>query len=331
MKKIGFISTPLTSSHSIRGIGFYTKRLLENMKPIAKNFGLEITELNHEPSTMNYELIHYPYFDLFYHTLPIFKKTKSVVTIHDVIPLEFPDHYPPGLKGSLNLQLQKQALKNVDCVITDSYASIKSIHKFLGFSHAKLKLVYLAADKKFKKLSHPQNKFKLRKKFVLYVGDINYNKNIPNLISACFQIDIPLVIVGKQAASLDQLDLSHPELCHLQNLDWSRVIRLGFVSDEDLVAIYNLATVYCQPSLAEGSALPILEALACGTPVACSNISCLLEHAGNAASYFDPYNIDDLANALKTSKPKGTEQAQAAKFSWTKTATQTLEVYQELL
>lgn len=325
MTKVGIVTSPLKSGHATRGVGFYTKRLLEHLKPLAAKFDIKISE-----DLTNCELIHYPYFDLFYHSLPIFKSVKTVVTIHDVIPLEFSEHYPPGLKGRLNLQLQKLALNGAEQIITDSYASVKSIHKYLGVPHSKLKLIYLAADPVFKKVSEPKNKYNLPKKFVLYVGDINYNKNIPNLIKACKLAGFPLVIVGKHAAAVPDLDLIHPELCHLQNIDWSGVIRLGFVSDNDLVDIYNLATVYCQPSLAEGFGLPLLEALACGTPVACSNTSSLPEIGGQAVSYFDPQNISQMSKVIKTAKNNRGEE-QAKKFNWDKTAFQTLQVYREVL
>jgi len=95
----------------------------------------------------------------------------------------------------------------------------------------------------------------LSDRFALYVGDINYNKNIPNLIKACKLAKIPLVIAGKQAMEVEKMNLDHPELIHLKNLDWSGVVRLGFVPDEDLVKIYNLASVYIQPSFYEGFGL----------------------------------------------------------------------------
>src|SRR3990167_9981595 len=172
MIKIGFVTSPLSSGHSVRGVGFYTRRLLPELKKQASNFGfeiLEISSLGQLEQLGQLEILHYPFFDLFRHTLPIFKKSKTIVTVHDVIPLEFPDHYPPGLRGWSNLQLQKIALSRAEGVITDSYASVKSIHKYLGVPHEKIKLVYLAADKMFKKVANPKNKFNLPKKFVLYV------------------------------------------------------------------------------------------------------------------------------------------------------------------
>lgn len=331
--KVGFVTKSLTDGNAQRGVGFYAMRLLPKLKKYSKEFGIEILEINsdHELSTNNYELVHYPYFDLFWHTLPIFKKTKTIVTIHDVIPLEFPDHYPPGVRGRLNLQLQKLALSRTEGVITDSHASVKSIHKYLGVPHEKLKLIYLAADEKFKPIK-AKNKYKLPAKFVLYVGDINWNKNIPNLIKACEQINHPLVIVGKQAAEIEEMDLNHPQLQHLNNLDFKNVICLGFVSDGDLVDIYNLATVYCQASYAEGSALPILEAMSCGTQIACSEIECFKEHAGETAEYFDPQDVSDIVKAVKkTVNNKFDVTSQAKKFSWEKTALDTLRVYEEIL
>ena len=322
MIKVGFITAPLHDANAVRGVGSYTRRLLPKLKKQASDFGFEIVE-----NDTSAEIIHYPYFDLFRHTLPIFKDAKTIVTVHDVIPLEFPDHYPPGLRGWFNLQLQKLALSEVEGVITISYHCVKTIHKYLNVPHGKLKLVYEAADSIFKKISKPKNKFNLPKKFVLYVGDVNWNKNIPNLIKTCEQINYPLVMVGKQAAEVEKLDLNHAELRHLQGVDWSKVMKLGFVSAADLVDIYNLATVYCQPSFSEGFGLPVVEALACGTPVACSNTSSLPEIAGDSATYFDPHDVNDMAKAIKKAKPSTVQP----KFSWAKAAAQTLQVYQEVL
>lgn len=312
MPKVSLISTPLRDGNSTRGVGEYTRRLVSMVQYQDKDF----------------DIVHYPFFDLFRHTLPIFKKTKTVVTIHDVIPLEYPEIYKPGIKGQINLFLQGLALQNVDAVITDSYASIKAIHKHLGVPHEKLKLVYLAAGGDFciKKVT---KKYNLPKKFVAYLGDINWNKNIPGLVKACSLANIPLVMIGSQALEVEKMDLNHPQLKHLKDIDFSNVIRLGYVSNEDLVNILNLASVFCQASFAEGSALNVLKAVACGRPVACSDIECFREHLGDTAFYFDPNNVESIANAIKkslTSKiiyPK-------SKFSWEKTALETKKVYESI-
>jgi glycosyltransferase involved in cell wall biosynthesis len=325
MYKVKIVSASQNSGHEVRGVGFYTSRLLSNLTPLAHDYGFEISK-----SVTHFDIVHYTYFDLFSHTLPIYKQSKTIVTIHDVVPLEFPDHYPSGFKGSLNFVLQKIALSNVDLVLTDSYASIQAIHKHLEIPYHKLKLIYLAADSIFKKIPKPNNKFHLPKKFVLYVGDINYNKNIPSLVAACNKINTPLVIVGKSAQEIEQLDLQHPELAHLNGIDLSNVIRVGFVSNDDLVNIYNLASVYCQPSFSEGYGLGIVEAMACGTPVACSDIPVFREIAEQSATYFNPNSIGEMSQAIKTAKVFN-GQSQAAKFSWDKTARLTLQSYQEII
>lgn len=338
MRKVGFITTPLSSGHAVRGIGFYTRRLLAAMNIQCSKFNIQLIEIKNllDLESWTLDLIHYPFFDLFFHTLPIFRPAKTVVTIHDVIPLEFPDHYPPGWRGWFNLQLQKLALSGVERVITDSRASQKAIARHLRYPVNKTSVIYLAADAKFrplrdeKVLGRVQKKYQLPSRFVLYVGDVNWNKNIPGLVAACRLAKLPLVIVGKNAAGIEKMNLNHAELRHLQGLDWSGVKRLGWVDDEDLVAIFNLASVYCKPSFAEGFGLAVLEAMACGTAVAVSRTHSLPEIAGDAAFYFDPYNMADMARAILEAKADGVA-AQAQKFSWEKTARQTLEIYTQLI
>lgn len=369
MKKVGIVTSPLTSGHAVRGIGFYTKNLLEYLKKLGPKNGFEIIEIsnNLQLTTLNLQLIHYPFFDHFSHTLPIFKAVKAVVTIHDCIPLEFPDAYPAGLRGSINGILQRIALKSTDLVITNSLATAKSVHRYLHVPHNKIRVTYLGVDEIYKPvtsrlvLNSVKTKYLLPDRFVLYVGDVNYNKNIVSLASVCLDLHIPLVIVGKQAAETVNLsnhtpngfhpqDLvrsfrgqHHPQLAHLIKLESlftsANILRLGFVPDADLAAIYSLATLYSQPSYAEGFGLPVLEALACGTPVLCSNTYSLPEIAGTAAEYFDPYNISEMASKLKNlftnSKLRkilsSSGRIQAEKFTPQKTARETLKVYSEVI
>lgn len=333
--KVAIDTGSLSDGHAVRGIGKYTRELvkaLQKENKRVKDFKL---------ATDNYDLVHYPYFDLFFHTLPIIKITKTVVTIHDVIPLIYPDHYPPGVKGKINFYLQKLALKNVDAVVTDTETSKKDIERFMGLPQEKIHLVYLAPAKIFKRLE-VQKKYKLPNKFVLYVGDVNYNKNILGLVEACKIAKIPLVIVGKQALETNY-DKDHIENLPLRELQErygndKDVIRLGFLHDEDLVSIYNLATVYCQPSFYEGFGLPVLEAMACGCPVVAAKTQALVEIAEGAAIFADPKNPEDIASKLKEVigslsiqfkyKKLGLEHVK--KFSWEKTAKLTLDVYKKV-
>lgn len=344
MIKVGFITAPLNSGHSVRGVGFYTRNLLTELLVQGEKQGFKINPIHSASS--GFDLIHYPNFDLFTNSLPYKKVAKTIVTIHDVIPLEYPNIYPPGIKGYINLQLQKFSLKSVAGVITDSYASVNSVHKYLGTPNDRIKLIYLAASDKFRPRSVSDSlvqKYRLPKIFVLYVGDINWNKNIPSLVKACLFLKLDLVMVGKQSSRLDELDISHPELKHvgeLKKLVTSPLIhRIGFVPDDDLVGIYNLATIYCQPSFVEGFGLPVLEAMSCGTPVVCSNTSSLPEIAGDAAEYFDPQVETGLQQSLTRviNDPNLQKQLsnngliQAKKFSWKETANNTLLAYKNFI
>lgn len=296
-----------------------------------------------------YNLIHQPYFDLFSPSLPLVPPVKTIVTIHDVIPLEYPLHYPPGIKGRLGLVWEKTAIRSVSRIITDSYASVKALVKYLHLPHAKIKLVYLAPGDQFRRitdkirLSSVRNKYHLPRKFVLFMGDINWNKNLPGLVETCLNLKIPLVVIGKSAAEIEKLNLSHKELSHLSplisHLSDPNLIRLGFVPDEDLAAIFSLAGIYCQPSFAEGFGLPVVQAMACGTPVVCSRTHSLPEFAGEAAVYFDPFSVPDMTQKIKSVMTdsglrKTLSEAgiiQSSRFTWEQSADHTLQVYREVI
>ena len=357
--RVGFDVTPLYSGHKIRGVGFYTSRLVNELK----NFNyLEVVEIKNEnDKEQKLDLLHIPYFSPFQVTLPMTKNFPLVVTIHDLIPLKYPDNYPPGIKGKLKFELQKALIKNADLIITDSKASKKDIISLLGISENKIEVTYLAPDQNHRplknkdgftkeKISQLKTKYQLPKKFVLYVGDVNFNKNIPSLIKACKIIKKPLVIVGKQAATppQDPKHIENSDLVLLQDqankYKYSQkdnkfsITLTGFVSDEELTQIYNLACVYCQPSIDEGFGLPVLEAMACGCPVVCSDRGSLPEIAGKAA-YLSSPEPKDLAKAIKkvlsskklalTLRKKGLIRSK--KFTWKKTAKQTQRLYRRTI
>lgn len=240
--------------------------------------------------------------------------------------------------------IQKFFLKNIDAVITISETSKKDICRFLGIHPNKVHVIYLAPKKIFRQitneslLSSVKKKYDLPEKFALYVGDVNYNKNIPTLIKACKIAKIPLVICGKQAVEIDSKDLNHSELAHLRNINFDGVLKLGFVSDSDLVAIYNLATLYCQPSLYEGFGFPLLEAFACGTPVVASKTQALVEIGEGGALFANPNDAEDFAKKIaRLTEDKETREQLVntgkvivKNFSWEKTARETLDVYKKV-
>ncbi|MFH1289097.1 MAG: glycosyltransferase family 1 protein [Patescibacteria group bacterium] len=341
--------SPLKSGHKFRGIGEYTKRLvcaLENLKN--KDLDIIIVE-DPKKKIKDCDLIHYPYFDFFSLSLPFFKSKKTIVTIHDTIPLIFPRFYPSGVRGALRLKMQKLSLLTASAVITDSVSSEKDIEKYLNYPKEKIYVAPLSQGKEFKVLkdekafSRIRNKYSLPERFVLYVGDVNYNKNVLSLVKACKLNKITLVIAGRQARQKN-FDKNHIENRPLARLlerygKDKDVKRVGFVEDKDLVVLYNLAEVYCQPSYYEGFGLPVLEAMASGTPVVSSNKSSLPEAAGGAAILVDPENIEDIARGIRLAiedhdlRQKLIDRGlkRSAEFSWEKTALKTYEVYKKVV
>lgn len=342
---------PLKSAHKDRGIGYYTKNLLEQLK---KDASIEVVEFTSLSEVKNADLVHYPWFDFFFHTLPIRKKFKTVVTIHDVIPLLFSKDHPVGFKGKYNFILQKLALKNCQHIITDSNISKVDISKYLKQDEKKISAIHLAANANFKKqtdtkLIHIKRKYNLPNRFILYVGDTNWIKNLPFLIEGFNKLskinifnDVKLVLInGVFLKNLENID--HPELRDLKKVNElikdydliDKVLRPGDLDLDELISFYNLATVYVQPSLYEGFGFPILEAFACGTPVLSSNRGSLIEVGGNAALYFDPTRMDQFTSLLKDILSDKSLQSKFAKlglkrsenFSWKKVIYETKEVY----
>lgn len=350
MRKIivGIVTTPISSGHAVRGIGVYIKRLLEGLRKLADE---EVEVVSLGPSEVprtgirSVSVLHYPFFDLFRPTLWVPKDVPTVVTIHDVTPLRFPEYYPPGIRGKINFLRQKLVLARAKAVITDSETSRLDVNKYLGVPLEKIHTVPLASQS----LRFPQRtsleavkvkrKFGLPEKYVLYVGDVNWNKNLLNLVLAAKSIKLPVVLVGKQAVSTLSPGPVHPELRPFAELlslfgDDSEVMRLGYLAESELAAVYSLATVYCQPSWWEGFGLPVLEAMAAGCPVVVSNTPALAELVGEAAILVEPGDHASIASGLREAlKSEVAERlvkmgrVRAKQFSWNKTAKKTLEVY----
>lgn len=333
--KIAIDARPLVSGDSVRGIGVYTRELVNEFKKSKKEFTVLDRDFDNKEIS-KFDLVHFTSFNPYIISVPFTKpkNTKFVLTIYDLIPLIYPAHYPSGLKGGIKWTLNKFLIKkNIDAILTISETSKKDICRFLGVDPDIVHVVYLAPRPVFRKLEIGKWKLEIKKKyglpdrFALYVGDVNYNKNIPGLVKACTLAKLPLVIAGKQAKEIENLDLNHSELKHLKNIDWIGVTRLGFVPDTDLAAIFNLAYVFVQPSFYEGFGLGVLEAIACGTPVVASKTQALVEIAEGAATFVNPYSSEDMATGLKNlvKSPKLPRT-----YSWEKTADETWKVYENV-
>ena len=346
--KIAIDTSPLQTGHKVRGAGFYLEHLKKALvKYYPENEYKFFTRGEKLPKDV--DLVHFPYFEPFFLALPVYKTYLTVVTVHDLTPIVFKKHFPRGLKGEIKWQMQRYALRKANAIITDSNSSKTDIVKYVGVPESRVNVIYLAAGEDFTKLKTENIKLKIKEKynlpekFVLYVGDVTWNKNLPRLAEAARSINVPLVMVGKAlvAEDFDKNNLWNRDLVRIQDLakDNKDIIRLGFVPNEDLSGIYNLATVFVMPSLYEGFGLPVLEAMASGCPVITTKEGSLAEVAGDAAYYVDAYSIESIAEGLKRVfsdkslqkdlSNKGLKRA--AEFSWKKTAAETLDVYKQVL
>ncbi|MFA5025933.1 MAG: glycosyltransferase family 1 protein [Candidatus Shapirobacteria bacterium] len=350
--KIAIDISPLNDGNSQRGVGYYTRNLVDALQEEVKNnhdyhqFQIELVTQRSEVFT-NYDLIHYPYFDPFKITLPSQNK-PYIVTCHDLIPRAFKEQFPVGIRGEIKWLIQKHRLQKANYIICPSLSAKQQIQDQLIYPSDQIFVTYEAAISDYKKindskeLSNIKNKYNLPDKFILYVGDINWNKNIPTLVKACLDLKYPLVVVGSSAVKEVP---NHPwtqDILWLQSTEkslkekGSNLLKLlGFVPDKDLPLIYNLATLYCQASYSEGFGLPLVEAMQTGTPVVYSEASCLPEIMDSNGISFDPYSVDSLKAALEKlwndpellQKYSLLGQKRSKFFSWKKTAIQTLEIY----
>jgi glycosyltransferase involved in cell wall biosynthesis len=347
--KVAIDISPLNNGNSIRGVGYYTKNLISAIQTELKTNSdfrhISIDMISQKQSLDNFDLVHYPYFDPFFPTLPVKTKQLRIVTIHDLIPRQFKSHFPVGIKGELIWLKQRSLARKSDYIITVSNYSKYIIADLLNYPADHIYVIHEAADSTFKPvnnkklLSGIRTKYHLPDNFVLYVGDINWNKNIPGLVKSCLNCQLPLVIVGSAATSKVT---DHPwtkDIRWLQTQTSPLITLTGFVPDGDLPYIFNLATIYCQPSFAEGFGLPVVQAMQSGTPVVYSQETSLSEIMDYNGELFDPYKSGSLDIALSKlwnnqsirDKYRHEGLKRSKIFNWRYTAIQTLTIFQQAL
>lgn len=320
--------------HSLgRGVGFYTENL---SKALAEIPGVILTDNNPD-------IIHYPFFDLFYSTLPNHSQKPTVVTIHDLTPLVMSNRYPKGLRGTFNLIRQWWSLRNVSAIITDSENSKRDIVRIFRLPDEKIFVTPLAVSDDYKKtpseskINEVKSRYNLPDRFILTLaGGPNPNKNLPSLAEATDRLDIPLVIVGG-GMNQEIVKPVHPELIDLVRLQvYNHLICPGFIPNEDFNSMLHLAEIYVQPSLYEGFGLPLLEAMTAGCLIVSSKTSSLPEIYHEQAITFNPKSLRSMERSLRkalclstTEKKRQIDMAKkrATDFDWIKTAKSTLGVY----
>lgn len=308
--QVAICTSPLSSGHKNRGTGTYTTHLTEALKAYPSKHRFSFFE--HQADIPgNCDVIHYPFFDPFFLTLFIHKQIPTVVTVHDLIPLVFPKRFPRGIKGEVKWQMQKRNLTKAARIITDSRHSSGDIRRITGIPEDRIDVIPLAPSCEMKPVSDPDilsavmEKYDLPHEFVLYVGDVNWNKNIEGLLSAWHLVmsrsmlphDTRLVLVGSA--------FTDPDLAEARAIDSEirkrkiddSVIRTGYVPSGDLRVMYMLAGANVFPSLYEGFGFPVLEAMASGGITVTSDAASLKEIAGPSV-IVDPKSPGDIARGI---------------------------------
>ena len=284
--------------------------------------------------------------DVFHATyiLPSWLKCRTVLTVHDICYERFPEFYTRADYWRNKLAIP-WSCRRAGRIITISEATKRDLVELYRLDPERITVIYLAASEDYKPLDPASCRERLRaayqitEPFILCVGSLQPRKNLSRLLRAFAQLKVKdriphkLVIAGQKAWLCDGIF----ETLRKQALE-TEVILTGYVPAEDLPIFYNAASFLAYPSIYEGFGLPVIEAMACGTPVMTSCGSSLEEVAGGAAILVDPYSVSSMADAMEIiannpelQKNLGRRSlANASRFSFRKMAEQTRYVYQHV-
>lgn len=282
------------------------------------------------------DLVHGPVF-----IAPLLAPCPTIVTIHDLSFIRFPDLFRPANRLYLTVLTRLSARRARRLIAVSAHAAAETT-RLLDVSPERIDVVYHGVDPAFCPLPADEvaafcRRRGLPERFVLCVGTLEPRKNQTKLVEAFARIhdsQVKLVLVGGKGWLYDEL-FARVEALGLSG----QVIFAGYVMNDELPMWYNAATALAYPSVYEGFGLPVLEAQACGTPVLTSNVSSLPEAAGDAAVMVDPYDVEALAaglNRLLTDEALRHElrergMVHAQQFSWPHAAQETARVYRRAL
>ena len=286
------------------------------------------------------DLLHVQY------TAPLFCGVPVVSTVHDVSFIETPEFFTFSRRQQLRLTVRRTVAQAAR-VITVSEFSRDAILRAYPVAPEKICVIPNAANPVFRMIPRERavqsvrDRFGIEAPFVFSVGDLQPRKNhigliraFENLIASHPNLPHHLVITGQ-----DTWYSSHVHHAAATSVAAARIHFTGFVSDTELVNLYNASECFVFPSFYEGFGLPILEAMACGRPVACSGVSAMPEVAKGAGLLFDPGNPASITRAMAdvltdrdlSERMQERGQRRAKDFSWRKSAQATLEVYRDVV
>ena len=368
MKKVVINTIPLLST--ITGIGRYT---LEISKRVQKNQTIETIfyygyfskklmsyKKDSKMSLLKRTISKYPLlkkiarkllitlsnltfnkFDLYWEPnfIPIasIKAKKIVTSVHDFSFIHYKEFHPKERIEYFENYFFNN-IKRSDAIICFSNYVKQEILNYINIDEKNIYVIYHGVDhNKFKPLKNIKIDIDLPQYFIFCAGSIEPRKNLLRLLKAYNKLDKNLQKKYKLILSGFK-GWNNSEIMHIIKQN-KNIIYLGYLTEDDLVKVYNLATIFVYPSLYEGFGLPILEAMACNTPVITSNISSMPEVGGDAVIYCDPYSTEDIKNKIelllknpKLQKELKTKALKRAKtFTWEKSAKEHLKLFNTLL
>ncbi len=289
------------------------------------------------------DVLHCPYF-----SAPLFLPAKTVVTVHDVIPIVMPEYHARA-RSRYYTSLVSYTVPRVDAIITVSEYSKRDIVRFLGIPEDRIHVIGNAVDSSYRPITDTRlidkvrERYGIGERYILYFGGFDIRKNVDRVLQAYASLPestrkaYQLVIAGRLHLLGSPLYPDPRPRVRELGLD-DQVVVTGQIREQDKAPLYSGAAVYLFPSLYEGFGIPVLEAMACGAAVITSEITALPEVAGDAARLVNPYEVRDIATAIQEllentamrNELRELALARAREFSWTRVAQQTLEVYKQL-
>ncbi len=288
------------------------------------------------------DLYHVPYF-----APPYLSNVPGIVTIHDVIPLRLPVYVSKGTMRAY-MGLVSRAAHKATLIITVSQHAKQDIMDVLHLPAERIRVIYEAAGEKFLPVADEETLAKARarygvgERYLFYLGGLELRKNVPQLVRAFAHVyqqvgdpNLQLLIAGNPDKKSGPLFPDPRPVA--ADLGMSGQIVYRYIEEEDKPAMYSAASAFIFPSMYEGFGLDPLEAMSCGAPVVCSNRTSLPEVVGDAALLFDPDNTGQMVAAIRdvltndqlAANLRERSLQRAARFSWRKTAQETLAVYEE--